>query len=299
MKIKPVSGIMLILVLIGTLTLAFYVLPIDAGGTIFIRADGGVDPPTAPISSVDHVTYTFTDNIYDEIVVERDGIIIDGAGYTVQGTGIYAGIDLSYRSNVTLKKMKVINFVYGIYLDYSSNNILIGNTVSNNHIGICAWAGSNILVGNTALKNNFGIYLFQSSNNTIFHNNLINNGFEANGESGYVNTWDGGYPSGGNYWSKYTGVDFYSGPYQNITGSDGIGDTPYTICEDNQDRYPLMEPYTSCDVDGNGQIDILDLKKVKLAYSGLIEWPPADVNGDRKTDILDVKLVKLAYSGIL
>jgi nitrous oxidase accessory protein NosD len=59
------------------------------------------------------------------------------------------------------------------------------------------------------------------------------------------NTWDNGYPSGGNYWSDYSGVDEYSGPYQNETGSDGIGDTPYIIDEKNCDRYPLITPFRS------------------------------------------------------
>jgi len=59
-----------------------------------------------------------------------------------------------------------------------------------------------------------------------------------------INLWDDGYPSGGNYWSNYAGVDFYSGPYQNETGSDGIGDTRHVIDENNWDNYPLMEPWT-------------------------------------------------------
>jgi len=37
----------------------------------------------------------------------------------------------------------------------------------------------------------------------------------------------------------------YSGPYQNETGSDGIGDTPYVIDENNRDRYPLMAPFNT------------------------------------------------------
>jgi hypothetical protein len=60
--------------------------------------------------------------------------------------------------------------------------------------------------------------------------------------AGYANFWDNDYPSGGNYWSDYSGVDFNSGPYQNLTANDGIGDTPYTI-----DRYPLMAPFKSFD----------------------------------------------------
>lgn len=46
------------------------------------------------------------------------------------------------------------------------------------------------------------------------------------------------------YWSDYAGVDEFSGPYQNNTGSDGIGDTPYIIHGNNQDQYPLMKPWT-------------------------------------------------------
>jgi len=39
------------------------------------------------------------------------------------------------------------------------------------------------------------------------------------------------YPSGGNYWSDYAGVD---------ADGDGIGDPPYVIDENNTDRYPLI-----------------------------------------------------------
>jgi len=59
-----------------------------------------------------------------------------------------------------------------------------------------------------------------------------------------VNVWDNGYPSGGNYWSDYNGTDLRKGPGQNVTGSDGIGDTPYIINTNNQDYYPLMMPWS-------------------------------------------------------
>ena len=94
--------------------------------------------------------------------------------------------------------------------------------------------------------------------NIFFHNNLIDNAIQAGVplEYGYANTWDDDYPSGGNYWSNYTGVD---------ADGDGIGDTPYGIPavsyewdkedptsepvpiirepdENNVDRFPLMAP---------------------------------------------------------
>lgn len=54
--------------------------------------------------------------------------------------------------------------------------------------------------------------------------------------------------SGGNYWGNYTGIDLYRGSFQNETGSDGIGDTPYLIGPGNRDNYPLMDPYYDYDV---------------------------------------------------
>jgi hypothetical protein len=62
-----------------------------------------------------------------------------------------------------------------------------------------------------------------------------------------INVWDNSYPSGGNYWSNYTGVDLHSGSDQDETGSDGIGDTVHEIDADNRDRYPLMGPFNTFD----------------------------------------------------
>jgi hypothetical protein len=61
---------------------------------------------------------------------------------------------------------------------------------------------------------------------------------------GSVIAWDDGYPSGGNYWSDYTGLDLYKGANQTVAGSDEIGDTPYTVDANNIDHYPLMNPWT-------------------------------------------------------
>ena len=68
---RIISGIILIVLLISMLTLAFNIQPVKASGTIYIRADGSIDPPSANITSADNVTYYFTENNYDEIVVER------------------------------------------------------------------------------------------------------------------------------------------------------------------------------------------------------------------------------------
>ncbi|HXX86880.1 MAG TPA: GC-type dockerin domain-anchored protein, partial [Candidatus Acidoferrum sp.] len=85
----------------------------------------------------------------------------------------------------------------------------------------------------------YGIYLVNLSSSIIYNNNFINNTSQT-GLSNSANTWDNGYPSGGNRWSDYNGTDSYRGLYQNVTGSDGIGDTPYVMAGNNTDHYPLM-----------------------------------------------------------
>lgn len=518
---------MLTLLLFGMLTLAFNIQPVRASGTIYIRVDGSIDPPTAPIQR-DGDLYTFTDNIYDSIVIERNNMTLDGAGYTVYGPGHFKkseGLTLSGRSNVTIKNSQIKEFGYGIYIkgssnisvygnnvtenwwydwvfeDYfgygilvqgssnnsvSANNItdnyygielrfsnynsisgntvtaswedgvslvlssnnrisennikvnggagidlfesssdtLSGNNIANNNWGIYfAWASNEVLrsnsmvdndygiyveiggdlldylqdadasntidgkpvywwvnkqdmvvppdagfvalvnctritirdlniakngqaillaftsnseitrnniannydgimlessLGNSISRNNivanfgdgillfrsssntisenilamhwgdgiylesssgnkisgnnitandrygvgltfssrntisrnnivnnmYGIYFYSSSNNMIFHNNFTYNQFQAYSIGSSENVLDDGYPSGGNYWSDYVGVDRFSGPYRNKPGEDGIGDRPYILDVNNIDRHPLMQPYT-------------------------------------------------------
>ncbi len=73
---------MLTLLVTSVLTLALNIQLTKASATVYIRTNGKVEPDTAPIQR-DQNVYTFTDNIYDSIVVERDNIVVDGAGYTL------------------------------------------------------------------------------------------------------------------------------------------------------------------------------------------------------------------------
>ena len=436
---RTVSGILLTLLLAGLLASAFSVQPVKASGTIYIRADGSIDPPTAPITTIDNITYILTANITSEsdgIVIERDNIVLDGAGYAIQGlsTASLAGIDVSGRNNVTIMNTRINFFdsaiwlysstnctiigndasynwdgIYlrgsshctvtgnvadgtwgeGIMISYSSYNTVRGNNASDNLYGINLSGGSsnntvtqnnvagngwgilirgydNIVFENNATNNNtgigilygsgnnisknsvmtngygiylrssnntihenifvddglsiydaymntvennsvngkpliylesvsdrtiednagqvilvdcdriqvenlnlshtdegiqlwntnnttitgntialsvYGIRLWYSSDNKIYHNNFINNTHQASTNT-MTDTWDDGYPSGGNYWSNYNGTDLQCGQYQNLSGNDGLGDTPYRIDSVNLDDYPLMEPFS-------------------------------------------------------
>jgi len=142
----------------------------------------------------------------------------------------------------------VSNNVRGIYCTGggATNCQIVNNTLSANSQGLYLSSSGNLVFNNTVTANQYGIYSTSyTSNNIIHHNNLIENVNQAYDQG--VNFWDNGYPSGGNYWSDYSGSDSFSGPGQDIPGADGIGDTPYTNIQGGsgaQDNYPLMELWT-------------------------------------------------------
>ena len=171
------------LFLISALTLVFNVQPAKVSGTMYIRADGSVDPPDAPISTNDNIVYTLTNNVYASIVVERDNIVIDGKSYMLQGIGSETGISLSGRCNITIKNIKIKAFYKGIVLYESSHNSIYGNIITNNELGIYIRAHplssissqNNIISRNTITNNDAGIEISGSSYNEVSYNKIINN----------------------------------------------------------------------------------------------------------------------------
>jgi len=175
---RSLSGIMVILLLTSMLALAFNIQSAGASGTIYIRADGSVEG-TDKIFTMNNITYTFTDNIYDSIVVERDNILLDGQGYLLQGTGSGNGITLDGRSNVTLRNIEINAFFTGVFLISSSDNTVSGNNITaNNGDGVHLRSSSNNTVsGNNIIANSLaGVLLWDSSNyNTVSGNNITSN----------------------------------------------------------------------------------------------------------------------------
>lgn len=189
----------------------------------------------------------------------------------------------------------------GLGLNVNSDN----NTISGNRITAPEWVVAlhachyNNVTENYIANGQIGIYLPDSSYNRIYHNQIVNNVQQASlqGFPSHTNYWNDDYPSGGNYWSDYVGVDVHSGPNQNMTGSDGIGDTPLVLDQNNTDRYPLMNSQSSLigDVNGDGKVDMRDVGYVArrfMCVPGDLLWDStADLNGDGKINMVDIGTV--------
>lgn len=163
--------------------------------------------------------------------------------YSVTGGN---GVFLDSVHNVTVDKNTIDNCSY--------HAIELGNSVTN-----CTITRNNI-------SNCYGAITLRGARGCqVYHNNIfssywsggvmlsdpLDSQYHAGGvldEQGWLNSWDNGYPDGGNYYFDYNGLDLYNGQQQDTLGGDGIGDTPlviYTYLSGTpaEDHYPLMAPY--------------------------------------------------------
>lgn len=143
---------------------------------IYIRSDGTVDPQTTLIQRVED-TYILAGNIFNyTLEIQRGNIMLDGAGYMLDGYGIGRGIFIANISNVTVKNIEIKRFATGIDLHQSLRITITESRITSNDIGIAvADSSNNQILKNHIVANNAAILLYAASNNTIGGNNITKN----------------------------------------------------------------------------------------------------------------------------
>jgi len=335
--------------LLGLLGVASKAQKVEASEAIYIMDDGSVVPSSAPIKREGNV-YAFTEDIINNsIVVKRNNVEIDGAEHKLQGTGIYSegsGLYLSNVTQVTIKRVKISEFYWGVQMFLCSDCELLENEMSNNGYGVYPnWCNNSLIARNKVMNNegggvyltnsfNFsvedntvasnrfygirltnsynctlienvitnnsgdGFHLALSSSNVVYHNNFVDNTRQARTEDEVTgNVWNDDYPSGGNYWSDYTGSDI---------DYDGIADSWYEIDAGNIDNYPLMGMFSSFDTSYKYAVDFVSnssISNFSFNLSNTEAYPPEailafNVTGETDTEgFLRVCIPKILING--
>ncbi|MFA5364171.1 MAG: right-handed parallel beta-helix repeat-containing protein [Candidatus Bathyarchaeia archaeon] len=175
------------------------------------------------------------------------------SGNTITGNGY--GVNIAVCKKITIKNNYISNNTGGIKLSYYGPHSVYGNNITHNSWGIRFAEGCQNaeVYENSISKNGVGVVLMIFPNggnvavsgvgNKVFYNMITGNTkqveyYQLN--THYPETWSLGtdiiqWDNGtvGNYWGTHHGLD---------KNEDGIADSPYTIDENNQDNYPLMNP---------------------------------------------------------
>jgi hypothetical protein len=228
-------------------------------GTDKIVRNGDTYTFVANVSGTNTIQGSFQGNMSCALAVYRSNIIIDGAGFTLQGNGI-TGIDISNGVcqkpseqevwNVTIKNLRITNCSIGIRCDFGGNHTFYGNYISNDFVtqnetgnlsweslGIALWGSSGNNITHCTIGGSPAIYMhFACSGNMVTENNIV---FGADLAISGDEIFDR------NYWSDY--LTRY--PNASEVDSSGVWDMPYAFADSIgfegrifQDNHPLVSP---------------------------------------------------------
>ncbi|MCW4017644.1 MAG: hypothetical protein NWF00_03010 [Candidatus Bathyarchaeota archaeon] len=234
--------------------------------TIYVRHDGTIEPPTAPLQQ-NGETYTLTSNINSSIVLERNSIILDGAGFTVKGDGTGVAVNMTC-INAVAQNLKITNWECGVLGVFNNNTIrdcyitqcgsgikiyaqyyaVVSNQLIDNDEGVRVGEGGlNFFAGNTISENQVGLILYDSGNlivqNTILDssttaihlmtqgwNQLVyGNNFEDNNRCLIDDTTNRPDQTHIYPWDDGSRGNYWSDYTGVDTSGSGIGDIPYII----------------------------------------------------------------------
>jgi parallel beta-helix repeat protein len=214
------------------------------------------------------------------VTINADSVTI--CGFTMQKSGPNfgeSGIHLLNSRWCNISYNTLTQNTHGIWADcYSNNNIIAGNNIYNNSVGMgiidsssntitnnyinsnenCGMglenANDTIVASNIAKNNEYGVWLSYCTNFTVVGNTLINRVAQIylnSSDSNTIfhnnlinNTHQAEIINSASIWAN----DFEGNYWSNYVGvdadHDGIGDNPYIIDANNTDNYPLMGTFS-------------------------------------------------------
>jgi parallel beta-helix repeat protein len=148
-----------LIILVFTISLVAQSTTVEAQSykTITIKSDGSIEG-TDRITRAGN-TYTFTDYVNGSIIIEKNNIMIDGAGHTIRGSGnitnifgqvwpndspnLETGFTVVGRTHVTIQNLTITDFVVPFCLSNSSYITIQNNKLTYNGQGVRLYNSSN------------------------------------------------------------------------------------------------------------------------------------------------------------
>ena len=179
-------------------------------------------------------------NVYGNASVSvNDGILVRSTSpATIYGNRVQNetyGVSLINTGSISAFDNTILNDGTGLQVLSSINFSIFGNNITNSgqsiHSSQSYWG---VFYDNTVTNGSTYMLVIQNSQHLSFYHNNFLNGSKIKTDFSYNNfvSWNLSLPTGGNYWSNYTGK-----------GSNGIGSTPYRVNGSEMDFLPLTSPW--------------------------------------------------------
>ncbi|MDH5266390.1 MAG: right-handed parallel beta-helix repeat-containing protein [Candidatus Bathyarchaeota archaeon] len=215
-------------------------VPSDAGAVIVVNS-----------TNINAASLTLTHNKHGILFFATSNSVIRETSIGDNSFGIL----LIYSHSCTITDNHLAeNRMIGVHLTssndcHTTNNVLSNSQSTDTATAFVIEGSQDFEIAENLISNNSRGISLKESSGAIYHNSLVNNTQQVVlSQPGNNIVWHSGYPSGGNHWSDYAGLDDHHGPDQDVPGIDGIGDSPHALDANNSDTYPLMGPYTDFDV---------------------------------------------------
>lgn len=181
---KTVGALFVLLLLLSAIITVSESVEAQSSSVIRIRADGTVTG-TDKISQ-DGSVYTMTGDLYASvgqneafIFIEKSDIIFDGAGHTIQGTGLGSAIYMLRSQSVTVENFVIQGFSIGVDfgivenwpsdVNYLNQSSAFNNKIRNNRIEV----SNNVINSNQTRANGWCVYLNDAIQTLIIDNDFI------------------------------------------------------------------------------------------------------------------------------
>jgi nitrous oxidase accessory protein NosD len=189
---------------IGGILLDYYDPDYAGGNVIIVRPDGYVSPATTLIASNDFKVYTLTRDDAATIVLERDSMILDGLGHTLNGGVVVTQTQATRRENITIRSIRINGGLdgeelcnatglwpiilekydkLGIFLLDAFNVTITGNVIDDCQVGVvlegaqlCKVEANDIAGANVGIFLETHGYNYYTENNVISENNVSSSG---------------------------------------------------------------------------------------------------------------------------